>query len=130
MRYALLLILFCHSAFGFDADKFLHAIALVETNNRMDLVGASGERSRYQFMRATWEQYSRIPFERASVDVAEAERVAHAHLTWVQKTLGDKATPYNVALVWNAGLGNFRRNKLLPRHHGYAERVSNLYLSF
>lgn len=113
---------------GVNTDRFLRAIAEIETGNNNALVGRAGERSKYQFMRATWEQYSLVPHGKISSVkyAAEIERVAKTHLNWIQSALrrhGYSVTVYNCAVVWNKGFTGFRR---YPDSE-YGRAVENIY---
>lgn len=114
-------------------DSFKIAIATVETNNNPAKIGKSGERSKYQFMRKTWNEYSKYPFYRVNKSnraQLEAEKVMDLHISRLIhycNTLGLEPTTYNMALLHNAGYGVVRRKKTLKRHYDYAERVNNLY---
>ena len=58
--------------------------------------------------------------------------VAAAHLEWLRLSLEQKgrpATPYNLALAWNAGLGAVLTGKAPPGAHDYAARADALYES-
>lgn len=119
--------LFITSCFGFDDQRFLAAIAVVETNNDNSAIGKAGERSKYQFMEATWNQYSNIPHARASEFPEEIERVANVHLNWIKSTLKKNKfgiTVENCAAIWNAGWGNFKKGY---RPKLYIQKVKNSY---
>jgi hypothetical protein len=53
-------------------------------------------------------------------------RDAPGHLAWIIRNM-ERPTPYDIALVWNAGLTRVRRGQTLPRHHDHARRVANVY---
>lgn len=113
-----------------DSARFLSAISYVETRNRNELIGKAGERSAYQFMPIIWKFHSNLPFEIASINRQEADRVALAHFNYLASKLtkmGKDVTPYNLALCWNAGETRVRRNNLLDSHHRYARMVVEKY---
>jgi hypothetical protein len=115
MKIIILFVLGCvflNCCFGFNDQQFLRAVAIVETNNDDRAIGKAGERGRYQFMAATWGQYSKIPHTNCAAYPAEIERVAQTHLNWIKKTLkknGYEISVDNCAAIWNAGWGNFRK---------------------
>ena len=115
---------------GMDDNVFLHAIATVETNRNNTAVGKAGERGQYQFMRATWEQYSKTPHSECARFPDEIERVAEAHLNWIKKTLTKnhiEISVENCAAIWNAGWGNFRKG-FRPRE--YIRKVKAEYSKY
>lgn len=88
--------------------------------------GRNGELGPYQFTRAVWRQHSTMEFTLANARSVEAERVALAHLHWLEQHV-DKPTPYRLALAWNAGLGAVQRNTFRDSSVDYAKRVLNVY---
>ena len=111
---------------------YAESIALIETNNDPSAVGRCGERSRYQFMDFVWKEYSNEPFETASTNPREANRVFVEHVKWsirALKILEKDVTIYNLALLHNAGFGNIRRSTVQERHRDYAKRVKAIYYS-
>lgn len=112
MKLILIFLLLCTRCLAFDDTAFLRAIAIVETNNDNSAVGKAGERGKYQFMRATWDQYARVSHSECAKHPDEIERVARQHLNWIKKTLAKNGMTVNVencAAIWNAGWGNFKR---------------------
>lgn len=128
MKYILVLFLLLGArCLAFNDDAFLHAIATVETNCDNSAVGKAGERSQYQFMRATWDQYSRISHAKCAQHPAEIERVAKTHLIWIKERLTKNGMTVNVencAAIWNAGWGNYRKGF---RPHKYIQKVKANY---
>ena len=107
----------------------LHSIAQAESNNRPGAVGASGERSEYQFLQETWEQYSSVPFYKIGDpgQHEEVQRVAKKHLKTIELSLLERkweVNPYNIALMWNGGTG---RKTYLRCHADYAKKVERFY---
>jgi hypothetical protein len=120
-----------------DEMRLLSAIAHVETGTTNTAracrkVGRAGERSAWQISRAVWNTYSSAPFTDASSSPRLASAVAAAHLRWLRLNLekeGISATPFALALAWNAGLSAVLDSAYkYPTTH-YAERVANLYHS-
>jgi hypothetical protein len=106
----------------------LLAIAEIETGGNPHRVGRHGERGMYQFRRTTWRQHTRRDFRLAHHPDVSAE-VARQHYDWIVRELvaaGYEGTPYQVALVWNAGLNRFLSGQAPRQSRDYAHRVSNL----
>ena len=120
-----------------DHIKMLECIAQLETgtvNMRRPCakIGAKGERSAWQISPAVWRVYCASPFPRASSDAKLGLTVAVAHLHWLRLALeraGTPATPYNLALAWNAGLSAALSGKVPAGAHDYAARFVALYES-
>jgi hypothetical protein len=114
--------------FPADPVVVLRAIAAVESNGDPTLVGRMGERGLYQFRRTTWRQHTEEDFRRAHHPEISAT-VARRHYDWICEALrarGYQATPYEVALAWNAGLSRVLSGRAPSRSHHYAQRVANL----
>lgn len=128
MKLILIFFLLCvNNLSAFDDAAFLRAIAIVETNCDNSAVGKAGERSQYQFMRATWDQYSRISHAKCAQNPQEIERVANVHLQWIKQRLVKnhmEVSVENCAAVWNAGWGNYRKGF---RPHKYIQKVKSHY---
>ena len=123
------------SAADLQRPAFLNSIAQLETGT-IDVgrpcakIGRRGERSAWQISPEVWREYCEAPFTRASSDGRLAAMVAAAHLEWLRLSLEQKgrpATPYNLALAWNAGLGAVLTGKAPPGAHDYAARAVALY---
>jgi len=116
------------------ASVLLAAIAQVETGwtdltKPCPKVGRAGERSAWQFTRATWRRHVSADFEMASKTIELAKHVAYNHLNYLQeqaKTRGIDGTPWAIAYAWNAGPGGWRR-KPTVRSSTYATCVEALY---
>jgi len=95
-------------------------------------IGARGERSAWQISPGVWPVYCASPFPRASSDAKLGLTVAAAHLHWLRISLehaGTPATPYNLALAWNAGLPAALFGIVPAGAHDYAARFVALYES-
>ncbi len=115
------------SALAASSDRLLAAISQVESGDRDDAVGRRGERSRYQLSERVWLHFSSLPFSRGD-DPGFSRDVALAYLGWIEAQLRlhrRPATPYEMALAWNAGVAGSRRPS--SRARDYAERVAALY---
>jgi hypothetical protein len=124
----LLLVLSDLPASGAARQTVLLAIHWVENPNNVTHPGPRGELGPYQFLRETWAMHTNKPFSWANRKNV-ADEVAALHFEWIRRELerhGVEVTPYNVALVWNAGLGATVRGELSPANHDYAQRVANL----
>ena len=112
-----------------DFDRFLHAIAQVETGGNQHSIGRHGERGLYQIGAVTWRQHSRLPFYRAH-DPEAARQVALKHLRWLHDGLlrnRIQPTPELLAMAWNCGLSATINRRIPKRTYDYAGRVTNLY---
>jgi hypothetical protein len=114
-----------------DLDRMLYAIRSVEDpSGDPRAIGLHGERGLYQFKRETWEQTTRIPFDKAFVP-GYATPVARARLLEIKHELlqqGIAVTPYNVALCWRVGIdGAILRTHQPKQIRDYAQRAENLY---
>lgn len=113
-----------------DLHDTAWAIAERETHNRDDArPGKAGERTRFHIKPDVWRQYSDRPFITGSRDPAEARRVALAHLAWIADRLRVARRPvdaYWLALIWNAGVGNFWRGTIPRSSFDYAADVAAL----
>lgn len=93
-------------------------------------IGKNGERSRWQFTQAVWDQHSLYNFQRASSTdpkfLAEQYAVAIKHIAWLQKNV-ERPTVYRLAAAWNGGATAVNAGKFTPGMVSYAERVRNLY---
>ncbi|HEY5552105.1 MAG TPA: hypothetical protein VIK52_09460 [Opitutaceae bacterium] len=72
------------------------------------------------------------PFSLA-VQKEHADQVAVIHYEWLRRGLernGLSASPYNIALAWNAGLSAVVNGRVGSRTRGYASQVVNLVEEF
>lgn len=112
---------------NFRADT-LQAINWVENPSDSPRPGKCGELGAYQFRAATWQMHTERPFTDA-IKRQCSDEVAVLHYEWLKNTLtkaGVEATPYNIALAWNAGVGAVIRGRAPAVSHDYAQRVTNL----
>lgn len=106
------------------------AIAEVETGNRSMAIGRHGELTEYQFRQGTWEQHSDVPFKEATKDPEEVKRVFRVHIRWIRTSLvilEKEPSVSNIAIMWNAGYGNFLHGTIPDSTLDYSMRVENLY---
>jgi hypothetical protein len=111
-----------------DRWETLQAIHWVENPHNSTHLGAHGELGPYQFRQSTWRMYSRRPFYEA-VNRQYSDEVAVKHYEWLKEGLanaGIQATPYNIAMAWNAGLDAVIGHHVPSASHAYAEQVKNL----
>lgn len=129
----LLFVLAASKLFAGSSDlRFLKAIAEVETGNRPNAIGASGEISAYQIMPHNWRRHT-------NRDVSEARRpavaqlVALRHLEWTRRQLRHARpellpdqynNPFLLAVAWRWGPNGTR--PLTQEKIEYATRVRNL----
>jgi hypothetical protein len=72
--------------------------------------------------------YTKKPFALA-VQREAADDVAVRHYEWIKRGLesnGIEATPYNIALAWNAGLDQVVNGRAPAAAYEYAAQVTNL----
>lgn len=115
-----------------DRWETLRAINWVENPTNHTRTGRHGELGPYQFRPATWRMHTRKPFRHA-VERQAADAVAVKHYEWIKRTLenaGVDATPYNIAMAWNTGVGNVLRGRVPQVSYDYATRVTNLVQTF
>jgi hypothetical protein len=106
----------------------LEAIHWVENPHNSTRLGAHGELGPYQFRQSTWRMYSRRPFYEA-INRQYSDEVAIKHYEWLKEGLahaGLDATPYNIAMAWNAGLDAVIGHHVPSASRAYAEQVNNL----
>ena len=106
----------------------LQAINWVENPHNSTRVGPRGELGPYQFRPSTWRMHTKKPFALA-VERQAADDVAVRHYEWLKRGLesnGIEATPYNIALAWNAGLDQVVNGRAPTAAHEYASQVNNL----
>lgn len=131
MKPTILLIISClliSAARASDRWETLEAIHWVENPTASTKPGPKGELGPYQFMRKTWQMHTKQPFHLAN-DRKIADQIAVAHYEWIRQGLvrnGLDASPYNIAMAWNAGLGAVVQGKIPSQTRNYAERVVNL----
>jgi len=115
-------------AWASERWETLQAINWVENPRNSTRVGPHGELGPYQFRYSTWRMYTKKPFALA-VQREEADVVAVRHYEWIKRGLetnGIAATPYNIALAWNAGLDQVVNRHVPPSSYNYAQQVNNL----
>src|SRR5580692_10357779 len=106
----------------------LEAIHWVENPHNSTRLGAHGELGPYQFRQSTWRMYSRRPFYEA-INRQYSDEVAVKHYEGLKEGLahaGLNATPYNIAMAWNAGLDAVIGHHVPSASRAYAEQVNNL----
>jgi hypothetical protein len=106
----------------------LEAIHQLENPTDSEMPGSLGELGPYQFREATWKMHTQAPFRRA-LDRRASDAVAVKHYDWIRAQLaghGVPATPYTVALAWNAGIGAVLVAHPPREAVDYATRAANL----
>lgn len=119
-------------ALAFSKENFLKAIRHVESGDNHAAIGSHGERGAYQFKHSVWKQHTENSFVNAH-EVEISNEIASQHYDWIVKTLsksGKRVNARNLALAWNAGIGNAIRNNVSRHNKDYANRVENLLLEF
>ena len=116
------------AAFASERWETLQAINWVENPRNSTRVGPRGELGPYQFRPSTWRMHTKKPFALA-VERQAADDVAVRHYEWLKRGLesnGIEATPYNIALAWNAGLDRVVNGRAPAAAYEYASQVNNL----
>ncbi|MFA5057016.1 MAG: hypothetical protein WC485_02790 [Opitutaceae bacterium] len=116
------------SALASERWETLQAINWVENPRNSTRVGPHGELGPYQFRSSTWRMYTHKPFSLA-VQRQAADEVAVKHYEWLKRGLesnGYEATPFNIALAWNAGLDQVINDRVPASAYQYATQVNNL----
>ena len=114
-----------------DDNILLQSISIVESNSQHHRIGRAGEKTKYQFRESTWKQYSSTPF--LFIDSkhyeTESEIVAYKHLAKIKKFLSarNQYSVRNVAFIWNAGFGAYRRGKLPKTTRLHIRKVERVY---
>jgi hypothetical protein len=127
-RLLLVLCLLVSVASASDRWETLQAIHWIENPTESVAPGRFGELGAYQFRRTTWQKHTKQPFHLAT-NRAESDKVAVAHYEWIKRGLernGIDASPFNIALAWNAGLSAVVEHRVPSVSRGYASRVVNL----
>lgn len=109
----------------------LEAIHKLENPKNSPAPGKHGELGAYQFRSMTWQMHTTVPFQRA-INRETSDVVAVKHYEWIKRGLEAArlpATPYNVALAWNGGLGAAISGRAPRAAHDYAQRAMNLAAS-
>lgn len=81
------------------------AIREVESGNRFDAKGASGEYGGYQFMPGTWEAYSKEQGINVPLDQATREQQTEVVYKKLKQWKDQGYNPGQIASMWNAGEG-------------------------
>ena len=127
-----ILLLVNVSAQPLDDYIVLQSISNVESNNQYWRIGGAGEKTKYQFIRTTWEEYSVVPFWKINQKQYEnlSDQIAILHLNRIKKYLSNKGynySLYNIGWIWNAGFGSFDRKRLPKSTKHYIEKLNNQY---
>ena len=110
----------------------IEAIHQLENPTDSEVPGSLGELGPYQFREETWKMHTQVPFRRA-LDRRASDVVAVKHYEWIRSELashGVVATPYNVALAWNGGIGAVLDTHPPAGAVDYANRAANLTALF
>jgi hypothetical protein len=98
----------CESAAEPTRERWLDRTAHLESRGDDLAIGRSGERTRYQIMRATWRHYSDVPFAQSARYPAEARRVARLILIDCERACRRTRRPVTFANVrWFYRHGGF-----------------------
>jgi len=117
------------------AVRLAKSIRKVESNGNFEAKGASGENGAYQFMPATWKEWSTkyLGEENAPLTRQNQNKVAYSKI----KELKDEGyRPSQIASIWNSGgaewEGKVGTNKFGVKYDvpSYVGKVKNAYASF
>ena len=106
-------------------NRFVDAVAYVESGYDHSAVGAKGELGAWQFTRDAWYDackfdltYPGLPWEVYATRMPYARNKASAWLRYLHNSLlenlGRPPTAQEVYAAWNCGLAGFRRSKYMP----------------
>jgi len=116
-----------------STNAMLRGIRVVETQDQLHPPrGKLGERGPYQFRRMTWRMHTSSSFDLAE-NREVANTVAKRHYAWIAEQLkasGIDASPYNIAMAWNAGVNAVIRGHVPAVARDYADRVLNIASTF
>ncbi len=110
----------------------LEAIHQLENPRNSSRPGPFGELGPYQFREEVWRMHTSAPFRRA-LDRNASDQVAVKHYEWIKAQLhnhGVPATPFNIALAWNGGIGAAVGEHPPAEAVDYATRAANLTAQF
>jgi hypothetical protein len=110
----------------------LEAIHKLENPANSPKPGRFGELGAYQFRATTWRMHTSVPFRQA-IERETSDTVAVKHYEWLKRGLEAArlpATPYNIALAWNGGLGAVISGRSPRVAHDYAQRAANLAATY
>lgn len=119
-----------------ESYALLNAIAQIESGGRDSVTGSRGERGRYQIRQSTWEHFSSLPFRKA-YNERESTIVAKQVFMWNADYFLSQtkrhASPQEMYVMWNWGVGNFKHAKFdtqnVPRSiRERAQRCENVYV--
>ena len=119
MKNLILLPILCCTAYAVD-DRFVDAVAQIESSGRSQVVGDNGLAvGMFQMHREAWEQVSSMRAKKKlpTYDYALAKNpvishiYAKAYLDWIEgrlaKTFGRQPEPWEIYAGYNRGLGGF-----------------------
>ena len=114
-----------------DLDVLLDCIHEVENPENVRKPGAHGELGPYQMTRATWEQFSHLPFnEEVVCNPVLSREVARRRLAALSIDLQRhfiQPTAWRLAAGWNGGhAAALHPSRCAASTAGYADRVCNL----
>lgn len=107
--------------------RLMDAIAQVESGCDDEAIGAQGERGRFQFTRALWEEFSQVPFERANCRSCAETTMGRLLLAWhhelVCRDVPMTMRPEIIVQWFECG----RRGAVTPHKRDSIQRILNLY---
>lgn len=130
MKSLLLIFALAFAPAGHAASdsEILSGISGLETNHDPAAIGRAGERSEFQFIFATWREYTSAPFIKATTDPVLARMVARAHLQRIHAELREyhcAESVTNIGACWNGGLACAWRGASL-KAYSYGQKLELL----
>ena len=114
---------------GANVDQIANAIKQIESNNNYEAKGASGEYGAYQFMPATWAEWSKeyakakgISLMPGGMSMSPENQDAVAKFK-IQQWLSQGLSPQQIAAKWNSGSEVGWENKIGVNKQGVAYNV-------
>lgn len=96
--------------------SLLEALSLIESGNNDRAIGRAGEVSRYQILPAVWRRYSESAAHRnPTIAAAVALRHLEFQAASFRERTGRAPSDFDRYVMWNAGVGYYRRLGFNPR---------------
>ena len=113
-----------------DHERLADAIRIREGWQGRD--GAKGERGPYQLTWKVWRDRMHLQSWSLARSERQGRQCALSQIVWLSEQIeaaGLNATPFNIALAWNAGLSAVLAGRAPVSSYHYATDVANLYAS-
>lgn len=111
-------------------EQLLDAIRIVESGGENHAISPAGAYGPYQFMKATWEDRTDLPFSLAS-DPIISRQIALKQILWINDTLmawNGSTSLEQILAAYNGGIGRLRNcdydvNKMPEEPRAYVKKV-------